>query len=62
MQIVSCVFSVAIDYFPVNINQFCQFELIYENHVNITYLIINIWSFRFLFEWFLSYFVLWLMS
>lgn len=29
MQIVSHVFSVANDYFPVNINQFCQFELIY---------------------------------
>lgn len=29
MQIVSHVFSVAIDYFPVNIDQFCQFELLY---------------------------------
>lgn len=29
MQTVSRVFSVAIDYSPVNIDQFCQFELLY---------------------------------
>ena len=58
MQIVCSVFSVAIDYRPVNTDQFCQFALIYKTPVSIPYLTINIWYFEFSFEWFISYFVL----